>query len=47
MTHWLTVFDPADGEPAGEPCDCHIGHDHDGDGNIMYPLFPLDPVDDP
>lgn len=41
MTHWLTTFDPADGEPAGSPCDCDIGEDHDGAGNIMFPLFPL------
>lgn len=30
--HWLTLFDPLDGEPYGQVCDCNIGEDHDGDG---------------
>jgi hypothetical protein len=32
--HWCTRFDPEDGQPYGELCDCHIGQDHDGKGNI-------------
>ena len=35
--HWLTLFDPDDGEPYGTVCDCDIGADHDGDGNLMFP----------
>lgn len=31
--HWCTRFDPDDGQPYGEICDCHIGADHDGKGN--------------
>lgn len=30
--HWLTRYDPDDGEPYGELCDCEIGEDHDGAG---------------
>jgi hypothetical protein len=45
VTHWLTTFDPDDGEPAGSLCRCDIGDDHDGAGNVMSPLFPL-PVDE-
>lgn len=30
--HWLTRFDPDDGEPYGTVCDCEIGADHYGDG---------------
>jgi hypothetical protein len=26
--HWLTRFDPADGEPYGELCSCPHGEDH-------------------
>jgi hypothetical protein len=26
--HWLTRFDPDDGEPYGAVCDCEIGVDH-------------------
>ena len=33
MTHWLTTYDPADGEPIGSICDCDISDDHDGAGN--------------
>jgi hypothetical protein len=28
--HWLTRYDPDDGEPYGEVCSCSIGEDHDG-----------------
>jgi hypothetical protein len=28
--HWLTRFDPDDGEPYGTLCDCDIGDDHTG-----------------
>lgn len=37
MTHWLTCYDPDDGEPYGTGCDCAIGDDHDGDGNLSFP----------
>lgn len=30
--HWLTRYDPDDGEPYGELCECEIGEDHDGAG---------------
>jgi len=43
MTHWRTTFDPDDGTPTGALCDCDIGDDHDGAGNVMFPLFPLNP----
>ena len=33
--HWLTRYDPDDGEPYGTLCDCDIGDDHDGGGNVM------------
>lgn len=29
MTHWMTRYDPDDGEPYGELCDCAIDEDHD------------------
>ena len=32
-SHWLTRWDPEDGEPYGTICDCEIGEDHDGAGN--------------
>jgi hypothetical protein len=32
MTHWLTLFDPSDGEPYGVICDCPLDIDHDGTG---------------
>jgi hypothetical protein len=32
--HWLTLYDPADGQPYGQVCDCEIGVDHDGAGNF-------------
>lgn len=35
MTHWLTRWDPGDGEPYGTLCYCAIDADHDGDGNVM------------
>jgi hypothetical protein len=28
MSHWLTRFDPDDGEPYGTVCFCPIGRDH-------------------
>lgn len=28
--HWVTRYDPDDGEPYGSVCDCEIGEDHDG-----------------
>lgn len=31
--HWLTRWDPDDGEPYGEVCHCDIGQDHDGNGD--------------
>jgi hypothetical protein len=31
--HWLTTFDPSDGEPVGQTCECEIGEDHDGNGD--------------
>lgn len=31
--HWLTRWDPDDGEPYGEVCRCEIGEDHDGAGD--------------
>ncbi|MFD3431136.1 hypothetical protein [Nocardia fluminea] len=33
-THWLTRYDPEDGEPYGTVCDCSIGQDHDGTGEL-------------
>ena len=43
VTHWKTTFDPDDGDPIGALCYCDIDGDHDGKGNIMFPLFPLEP----
>jgi hypothetical protein len=37
MTHWLTRWDPDDGEPYGALCDCDIDADHDGNGDLMFP----------
>ena len=31
--HWLTQWDPDDGEPYGTVCDCDIDQDHDGNGD--------------
>jgi hypothetical protein len=28
QSHWLTQYDPADGEPYGTVCGCSIGEDH-------------------
>lgn len=39
--HWLTKYDPDDGEPYGAGCDCSIGKDHDGNGD------PDNPDDEP
>lgn len=36
-THWLTRYDPDDGEPYGDLCRCGIGLDHDVDGNLNNP----------
>jgi hypothetical protein len=36
LTHWLTRYDEDDGEPYGQVCDCHIGKDHDGAGQLMF-----------
>ena len=33
--HWLTRYDPDDGEPYGTVCECPVGKDHDGAGNGM------------
>lgn len=33
VTHWLTTYDPEDGEPAGSLCYCDIDEDHDVEGN--------------
>lgn len=35
MTHWLTTYDPDNGDPIGTLCDCDIDEDHDGDGEPM------------
>lgn len=32
--HWLTRYDPDDGEPYGVVCRCNIGSDHDGSGKL-------------
>jgi hypothetical protein len=32
--HWLTRYDPDDGEPYGTLCDCEIDENHDGDGEL-------------
>lgn len=32
--HWLTTYDPNNGEPIGSVCSCEIGANHDGDGNL-------------
>jgi hypothetical protein len=34
--HWLTRYDPDDGEPYGTVCSCDIGADHDGSGRLMF-----------
>lgn len=33
-THWLTTYNPRNGDPIGSVCDCPIGDDHDGDGEL-------------
>lgn len=30
VSHWLTRFDPDDGEPYGSICDCVLDRDHTG-----------------
>ncbi len=40
-THWLTKYDPDDGEPYGITCRCAIGADHNGAGNIADDDNPL------
>ena len=37
MTHWLTRWDPEDGEPYGTLCDCEIRADHNGNDELMGP----------
>lgn len=37
MTHWMTRYDPDDGEPYGILCGCDMGADHDGADNLMSP----------
>jgi hypothetical protein len=39
-SHWLTRYDPDDGEPYGTVCRCSIGRDHDGSEVVV----PHDPV---
>ncbi|MGH9290825.1 MAG: hypothetical protein ACRD0V_21435 [Acidimicrobiales bacterium] len=34
MSHWLTLFDPDDGQPYGQVCHCELGADHDGNGEL-------------
>lgn len=38
MSHWLTCFDPEDGEPYGVGCDCEIGDDHFDSGELTEVL---------
>jgi len=38
-THWLTRYDPDDGEPYGDICDCEVGADHDGEGELNGPAM--------
>lgn len=33
--HWLTRYDPSDGEPQGSTCHCSIGDNHDAAGNLI------------
>ena len=33
--HWLTRYDPDDGEPYGIVCECEIGRDHNGQGEPL------------
>lgn len=40
MSHWLTRYDPEDGEPYGTGCDCQIGEDHNGYGQLTDPDGP-------
>lgn len=35
MRHWVTRYDPDDGTPFGELCDCPLDEDHDGLGNLI------------
>jgi hypothetical protein len=34
MTHWLTTYDPKNGEPIGSVCTCDISEDHNGYGEV-------------
>lgn len=34
-THWLTRYDPDDGEAYGEVCRCEIGEDHNAAGELV------------
>ncbi len=40
IAHWLTRYDPDDGEPYGEICRCAIGDDHDAAGGVMQVVPP-------
>lgn len=35
--HWLTKFDPDDGQPYGQICECEIGKHHYGNGDLTEP----------
>lgn len=35
--HWLTRYDPEDGEPYGTGCECQIGVNHNGYGELTGP----------
>jgi hypothetical protein len=39
MTHWLCTYDPDDGVPIGEECNCDIGDDHNGKGEPVGLTF--------
>lgn len=33
--HWLFRYDPDDGEPYAEACECAIAADHNGKGDLV------------
>ena len=37
--HWLTQWDPKGGEPHGQLCNCRIGQDHNGYGEVIPDPF--------
>lgn len=43
MSHWLTKYDEDNGEPYGEVCDCEIGDDHNGAGELNGLLAASEP----